>query len=143
MLGCISYIVKMHYYSENLLLYSGALFRQTKCIFMMTEEGPNKIINFMTPGEGVLVLRCGHLSFIVKRNKFFKNLHPYSRAQIRQIEGIVIMFKEGFTKTVNLFTPRAEVLVLGRGHISHIVKTHSFFQNLFFSIRHRSNKLRI
>ena len=98
-LGCISCIVKMHYYSENLLLYSGALFRQTKCIFMMTEEGSNKIINFMTPGEVVLVLRCGHLSYIVKSNDFFKNLLPYSRAQIRQTEGVVIMLKEGFTIT--------------------------------------------
>ena len=33
---------------------------------MMTEEGPTKTVNFMTPGEGVLVLWCGHISYIVK-----------------------------------------------------------------------------
>ena len=38
--------------------------------------------------------------------------------------------KEGFTKIVNFMTPGAGVLVLGRGHISHIVKMLYFFNNL-------------
>ena len=38
-----------------------------------------------------------------------------------------MMTKEGSTKIVNFMTPRAGVLVLGRGHISHIVKMHNFF----------------
>ena len=29
---------------------------------MMTKEGSTKIVNFMTPGAGVLVLGCGHIS---------------------------------------------------------------------------------
>ena len=92
---------------------------------MMTEEGSNKIINFMIPGEGVLVLRCGHLSYIVKRNNFFKNHLPYSRAQIRQTEGVVIMLKEGFTITKFIYP-------YSRGSCtSHIVKIHSFFLGLF------------
>ena len=33
---------------------------------MMTEEGSTKIVNFMIPGVGVLVLRCGHISYIIK-----------------------------------------------------------------------------
>ena len=33
-----------------------------------------------------------------------------------------MMAKEGSTKIVNFMTPGAGVLVLGRGHISHIVK---------------------
>ena len=37
------------------------------------------------------------------------------------------MNKVGSTKTVNFMTPWAEVIVLGRGHISCIVKMHSFF----------------
>ena len=41
-----------------------------------------------------------------------------------------MMTKEGSTKTVFFMTPRAGVLVLGRGHISHIVKMHYFFKNL-------------
>ena len=40
------------------------------------------------------------------------------------------MTKEGSTKIVNIMTPRAGVLVLWRGHISHLVKMGYFFQNL-------------
>ena len=29
---------------------------------MMTKEGSTKIVNFMTPGAGALVLGCGHIS---------------------------------------------------------------------------------
>ena len=56
-LGCghICHIVKMHYFF-NLLLYSQALIRQTKCKVMMTKEGFTKIVNFMTYRAGVLML---------------------------------------------------------------------------------------
>ena len=50
------------YFFKNLLLYSGAWFRQTKCIVMMTKEGSTKIITFMNPGAGVLMLRRGNIS---------------------------------------------------------------------------------
>ena len=30
---------------------------------MMTKEGPTKIVDLMTPRAGVLVLRCGHMSY--------------------------------------------------------------------------------
>ena len=39
---------------------------------MMTKEGSTKIVNFMTPGAGVLVLGHGHKSLIVKMHYFFK-----------------------------------------------------------------------
>ena len=29
---------------------------------MMTKEGSTKIVNFMIPGAGVLMLGCGHIS---------------------------------------------------------------------------------
>ena len=54
------------YFLKNLLLYSQALIRQTKYVVMMTKEGSTKIVNFMTPGAGVLVLERGHISHIVK-----------------------------------------------------------------------------
>ena len=90
---------------------------------MMTEEGSTKIVNFMTPGVGVPELRCGHISYILKifiSLKIFFLL--YSQAQIRQSEGIVMMFKEGegSTKIVNFFTLRAGIFVLGRGHITKL-----------------------
>ena len=84
---------------------------------MMTEEGSTKIVDFMTPEVGVHVLKCGHISYIVKIHYFFKNLLLSSQAQIRQPEDIVMMSKEGSTKIVNLITLWPGVLVLGRGHI--------------------------
>ena len=58
--GHISHIVKMHYFFKNILLHSQAYIRQTKNVVMMTEEGSPRIVNFMTPGVGVLVLGCGY-----------------------------------------------------------------------------------
>ena len=82
---------------------------------MMTGEESTKFVNFMTPGVGVLVLRCGHVNYIVKIHYLLKNLLFYSQAQIRQTEDyIVMMSKEGSTKIVNFMTPRAGVFVLGR-----------------------------
>ena len=96
----------------------------------MTKEGSNKIINFMTPRAGVLVLGCSHISHIVKVYYFFKNLLLYSHAYIRQTKYKVIMTKEGSTKIVNFMIPWAGVFVLRCGHISHKVKMHYFLKNL-------------
>ena len=41
-----------------------------------------------------------------------------------------MMTKEGSTKIVNFMTPGARVLVLGNGHISHIMKMHYLFKKL-------------
>ena len=60
------------YFLENLLLYFGAWFRQTKYVVMMTKEGCTKIVNLMTPGAGVLVQGHGHISHVVKMHNFFK-----------------------------------------------------------------------
>ena len=97
---------------------------------MMTKEGATKIVNFMNPWTGVLVLGHGHISLIVKMHYFFKNRLLYSQAQIRQTKYVVMMTTEGSTKIVNFMTPGAGVLVLWHGHISHIMKMHYFFKNL-------------
>ena len=68
------------YFLKNLLLYSQALIRQTKYVVKMTTEGSTKIVNFMTPGVGVLVLGRGHISHIVKMHYFLKNLLLSSQA---------------------------------------------------------------
>ena len=62
------------YFLKNLLPYSQALIRQTKYVVMITKEGSTKIVNFMSPGAGVLVLGCCHISYRVKIHYFFKNL---------------------------------------------------------------------
>ena len=42
-----------------------------------------------------------------------------------------MMTEEDSTKNVNTMTPRARMLVLGRGHIDHIVTfLYFFFQNI-------------
>ena len=87
--------VKLLYFLENLLLYSQALIRQTKYVVMMTKEGSTKIVNFMTPGVGVLVLGCGHISHIVKMHYFFKNLLFSSQVWVRQTMYKVMMIKVG------------------------------------------------
>ena len=120
----------MHYFFKNLLLYSQAYIRQTKYIIMMTKEGSTKIVTFMTPRAGVLALGRGHISHIMEMHFSYKNHLLYSQAQIKQTKHIVMMTKEGSTKIVNFMTPGSGVLVLGRGHISHIVKLHYFFKNL-------------
>ena len=55
---------------------------------MMTEEGSTKTGNFMTPGVGVLVLRCGHVSHIVCTcvHYIFKNLLLYFGGCFRQTQ---------------------------------------------------------
>ena len=68
------------YFLKNLILYFQAFLRQTKYIVMMTKEGSTKIVNFMTPGLGVLVLGRGHISHRVKMHYFFKNFLLYSQA---------------------------------------------------------------
>ena len=42
----------------------------------------------------------------------------------------VMMTREGFTKIAIFMTLSAGVLVIGCGHMSHIVKMHYFFKNL-------------
>ena len=85
----------------------------------MTKEGSTKIVNFMTPRAGDLVLGCGYISHIVKMHYLFKNILLYSHAYIRQTKYIVLLTKKGLTEIVTFMTPGAGVLMLGCGHISH------------------------
>ena len=92
----------------------------------------------MTPGAQVLVLGHGHISPILKIHYFFKNHFLFSQASwIRQTKYRIIMTKVGSTKNIYFMTPGAEVLVLGHGHLIHLVKMHYFFNNLllYFSIQ--------
>ena len=67
----ISHIVKIHSFFKILLFYSQAKNRQTKRIVIIAKEGSTKIINFITPGAGVLVQGRGHICYIVKMQCFF------------------------------------------------------------------------
>ena len=46
----------------------------------MTKEGSTKIVNFMIPGEEILLSWGGPNCHIVKMHYFFKNLLLYSEA---------------------------------------------------------------
>ena len=91
-------------YSENAFfisppVYTWVWIRQIKYIVMMTKGSSIKIVNYMTPGTGVLVLGHGH---IVKMQCFFSSfLLVYIGAYIRLIKFKVMMTKEVSTKIVN------------------------------------------
>ena len=55
--------VKLMYFFKKLC---EALFSQTLRIVMMANEGSTKIVNYINPGAGVLVLGRDHISYIVK-----------------------------------------------------------------------------
>ena len=59
--GDISHIVKMHYFFKNFFLYTQLQIRQTEIMVMLTNENSTKIVNFIAPGAGILVLRHGHI----------------------------------------------------------------------------------
>ena len=98
----------------------------TKYTVMMTKEKFAKIVNFMTPEEGVMI-GCGHKSQIV--------------TWLRQTKCIVIITKEEYTKIVNFITPWAGVLVLGRGHMSYSENALLFLKKILYSgARFRQSK---
>ena len=101
----------------------------------MTKERSTKIVTFMTPRTGFLVLGRGQIGYIVKMHNFFKNLPLYSQAYIRLTMYKVMRTKKGSTKIVNLKIPGAWDLMLERGHISHynedvLYSTFSIYRTL-------------
>ena len=102
----------------------------------MTQGGLTKLVIFMTSRAGVLVLGRCHITNAL----FLEQFLLYYPAQIRQTMYIVILTNEGYTKIVNFMTTDAGVLMLGREHISHIVKMPYLCKNLFSSPRHLSDK---
>ena len=68
---------------------------------MMTEDRKSKIVNFIASDVGVLKLRCGHISSLVKIHYFFKSPLLYFLAQIRQTMCVIIINKKGSTLIVN------------------------------------------
>ena len=58
--------VKLMYFLKNLLFYSGTWSIQYKCIGRVFQ-----IVNFMTPGVGIVVQGRGHICYIVKMHFFF------------------------------------------------------------------------
>ena len=97
----------------------------------------------MTPGSGVLMLGCGHISHIVKMHHFFRNLLLCSQALIGQTKYIVMMTKEGSSKIVIFMTPWAGVFAQRRDHTSQIVESIFPIKIIFSTPKHISDKLSI
>ena len=57
------------------------LFATPGVYFNDDQQGSTRIVNFMTPGAGVLELGCGHISHIENMHYFFKSLLLYSQAK--------------------------------------------------------------
>ena len=106
----IGHIVKMQFFF-SFCLHWGMDQTLRLSILMMAKEESTKIVKFMTPGAGVLVLWRGHVSHKVKMHYFFKNLLLYSGACSRQNKCIVIITKEGSTKIVNVMISGAGAIV--------------------------------
>ena len=63
--------IKFMYIIKHPLLYTGAWFRQTKCIVIMTRKGSTEIVNLMNPRSVVLVLRRDHIYMSYSENALF------------------------------------------------------------------------
>ena len=64
-----------------------------------------------------------------KLDDLFLKILLYSWPQIRQSEYIVMKTKEESTTLVNLMTPWAGDIVVGRGHVSNKEKMNHFFSS--------------
>ena len=93
---------------------------------MLTKDECTEIVNFMTPGAGVLVLGHGNT---VKCN-ILSPLLVSTGAWIRQTEFKLMITEEGSTKIVN-FMP---VLMLGHGFINHCEYASSFILSIYSTL---------
>ena len=101
---------------------------------MMTKEGFNKIVIFMTPGAGVLVIVRGHISHIVKMHYSYKKSSSRSTPRHKSDKLYIMMTKKESTKIVTFMTPGAAI-VQGVAICP---------KEIFFSTHsHRSDKLSI
>ena len=60
----------------------------------MTKKGSTKIIYFMTHRIGVLALRCGHISHIVKMQYFFSSCPHWDMDQPNEVYSNIMKTKE-------------------------------------------------
>ena len=109
--------VKLMYFVENLLLYSR--FRQTKYSYD-EQERVYQNCKFHEPrGRSSCAKGWPYKSYVMKMHSL-KISFLFSELQTRQTKYIVVMIKEGSTQIVNFMNTGAVVLVLRRGHKSHI-----------------------
>ena len=71
---------------------------------MHSNDDQGRVVNFMNPGAGVLVLGHGHISYIGEMHYFFKKSSSLVLG-IDQANYIVMMTNEESTKIVNFMTP--------------------------------------
>ena len=74
-----SYVVKIHYFFKNLLLYFNAQIKQPEGILIMPKEGTTTIVNFMTQGMDSAARVWSNKSSS-ENALFFKNLLLFNQA---------------------------------------------------------------
>ena len=74
-----SHILKNYRAKLYQIWWLPGIYQTSNYIILMTKEGSTKIVNFMTPGAGVLVLGRGHISHMVKMHYFFKHFRLYTQ----------------------------------------------------------------
>ena len=104
---------------KNLLLYSWTSSSQTVGMIVISIKSSTKIVKFMAPGSGVLVLGQGYIDYVVKVHKFFETPLFFFWSLDKLTKCIVELKMTASSKIVNLMTPGSGVLVLGRGHIDY------------------------
>ena len=77
----------------------------------MTKEKSTKIVNFMTPEAGILLLGHDH----IVNKQISSPISVYDGVLIRQIKYIVMMTKEGSSKILNFMTLGTGDLMFGHG----------------------------
>ena len=86
---------------------------------MISKGASAKLVNFMAPGSGVMVLGWGSIDYIEEIHEFFENLLLYSWVLNKLTKYIVMMNKSASAKIVNFMAPGSGILVLGRGCIDN------------------------
>ena len=112
-------------------LFPWAWIRQTEYNVKLTKEASTKIVNLITPWAGGLNLGLDQLRalFLQKSSSILLDI------QVDELSIFTVMTKERSTKIVNFMTLLgAEVHVLGRGLIRHILIMHCFFRNHFLFV---------
>lgn len=80
---------------------------------------------------------CGHVNHTVQIHYFFKKSF-YLLLGINAFHRIIMMWV--YINDCNFMTPRVVVLVLKRGHISHVIKVY-FLLKILSTLGHISEKV--
>ena len=92
---------------------------------MLTNKNSIDFANFLTHEATILILRRGHIRYIVSIHYLFTNLLLYSSLWTRNNDDQGRVYND-----FKIQETRGIASVLGRVHKSHLLQMHYFFTNL-------------